>query len=118
MEVLGKPQTAKIKKRYVYNNAGALKNLYYQINQDPEVLIASLVYDELGMLESKSFLDVKLKYEYNIRNWLNEMNSTAAHIFKQKLYYENKGSFFRWDGNISRIDWWDKDGKEHRYNYQ
>ncbi|PZX49221.1 hypothetical protein LV84_04285 [Algoriphagus ratkowskyi] len=111
-------QTAKIRRRFVYNNAGALQNVFHQINQDSEVLISNLIYDDLGKLKTKSFLDFNLSYDYNIRNWLKEISSTSAQIFKQKLYYESEGNFYRWDGNISRIDWWDKDGKEHRYHYQ
>ncbi|WP_407936187.1 hypothetical protein, partial [Aquiflexum sp.] len=103
---------------FEYNIAGALQNVYHQVNQNAEVLINSSGYDDFGMLKTKSFLDVDLEYDYTIRNWLREIGSTTPTIFKQKLYYENEGYFFRWDGNISRIDWWDRNGKEHCFNYQ
>lgn len=93
---------------YEYDHADRIINTYYQFNNDPEVLMSKMSYDNLGRLNSKqlhqenssNFIE-KIDYTYNIRNWLTGINSK---YFKENLYYNTpitNGSATYYNGNIS-----------------
>ena len=72
--------------------------------------VASYSYDDIGRLVSlkRSGNVGVVNYAYNIRNWLKEMKSDR---FSQNLWYETKGAYPCFNGNISRLQW--QSGKDH-----
>jgi RHS repeat-associated protein len=95
----------------------------YQIDNDPEVILSELVYDELGRATQKKLLDKgegfiqQVTYKYNIRNWLKYISSPA---FTQTLYYNESfgGNTPSYNGNISAMTWDMYYNYEyHRYNF-
>ncbi|MDP4240347.1 MAG: DUF6443 domain-containing protein, partial [Bacteroidota bacterium] len=67
--------------RYVYDQAGRKKEVYEQVNSDPEVELAEYNYNELGQLVKKNLHKSPtgrlqgIDYRYNIRGWLTSINS-------------------------------------------
>jgi YD repeat-containing protein len=82
-------ETVTITKRYAYDHTGRLLKVYHKINDNPEVLMSSLKYNELGEMIEKNLhsSDVKateqtafwqsVDYRYNIRGWLKSINNTG-----------------------------------------
>jgi RHS repeat-associated protein len=73
-----------LQKRYEYDHAGRLKKEFHKFNDQPEVLIKSLDYNELGQVIEKnihsmdngvSFLQ-SIDLAYNIRGWLSKINQS------------------------------------------
>lgn len=115
--------TTTVKERYDYDHQGRLLNTYHQINTQPEVLLSSNVYNELGAVMNKklhsedsgnNFLQ-KLHYEYNIRGWLSSINKSALNtsendLFGLELKYTNEDRLLQihpgqYNGNISEVIW-------------
>lgn len=124
-----------IQNRYTYDHAGRLLTTHHQVNSQPEVLMASHRYNELGQLIEKNihstdngatFLQ-SIDYRYNIKGWLTHINNTSFtqnwanddtnHLFGMELQYYvqnpvNVGASgdtqlqkSLYDGNISAIKW-------------
>ncbi|MBX2969586.1 MAG: hypothetical protein KF803_09445 [Cyclobacteriaceae bacterium] len=124
-----------IQNRYTYDHAGRLLTTHHQVNSQPEVLMASNKYNELGQLIEKNihstdngttFLQ-SVDYRYNIKGWLTNINNTSFtstwanddtnDLFGMELQYyvptpANVGATgdvqpqkSLYDGNISAIKW-------------
>lgn len=82
-------ETVTITKRYDYDHTGRLLKVYHKINDNPEVLMSSLKYNELGEVVEKNLHSSDINateqtafwqsvdYRYNIRGWLKNINNTA-----------------------------------------
>ena len=89
--------------RMDYDHAGRLLRTWHQIGGQPEVLLASNEYNELGQLVDKKLHSTNngnsfkqsIDYRYNIRGWLNGINQPYANgtgydendLFNFKLNY-------------------------------
>lgn len=124
-----------IQNRYTYDHAGRLLTTHHQVNSQPEILMASNKYNELGQLIEKNvhsadngttFLQ-SVDYRYNIKGWLTNINNTSFtstwanndtnDLFGMELQYyvptpANVGATgdiqpqkSLYDGNISAIKW-------------
>lgn len=120
-----------------YDAAGRITEIKKRLNDDStnlERTIATMTYDELGQLKTKSigkalggstYLD-ELKHEYNIRGWLKSINKdfvttggSTTNWFGQVLSYdygfENNQQY---NGNISGTRWKSRtNGLERAYGY-
>lgn len=123
-----------VQRRYVYDHAGRLSALYHQTNAQPEVLLGSYKYNELGQLMDKSIHSTNgttflqsIDYRYNIKGWLTNINNTGFNQgwsnddtndkFGMEIQYyvsspANVGSTgdqlqqkSLYDGNISAVKW-------------
>jgi RHS repeat-associated protein len=116
-----------IEKFLEYDHTGRLLATRQKINDQPEITLSSMKYNELGQLitkylhssqtsGSRSFVQ-KVDYNYNLRGWLNKINDPALNgdndLFGMQLYYNNpssmgtlgstvSGSF---NGNITAMKW-------------
>lgn len=111
------PNQYTVAKTYAYNQAGLLSGISHQLNGGSNVSLVNYGYNELGEKITVTFpnADVSTSYAYNIRGWLKEMGSQSPQLFKMMLNYQETG--IRWDGNITQVDWWGKDGVARRYDY-
>lgn len=75
-----------IAKRMEYDNSQRLSRIYHKINNEKEILMSYMIYDELGQLADKkihSSDDAHVKYlqsidyRYNIRGWLKNINNST-----------------------------------------
>lgn len=107
-----------------YDHAGRMVERKHRLNNGEEVSLCRNEYDELGRLKASTFrndLDLRMSYDYNIRSWLNSVQSTH---FTQQLFYENKFEPFggtqrlSYSGNISGMTWqlWKSNNEEYQ-NY-
>ncbi len=124
--------TTDITRRFEYDHAGRLLNVYHQIDAETEVLLASNTYNELGELIEKKLhndspieggqggvFSQSLNYTYNIRGWLTSINDpelnsiqdTNTDLFGMNLHYNNTiaalGNEANFNGNISAMEWSD-----------
>ena len=110
-----------------YDHAGRLKTVQQKMDNDPNVTVASNIYNALGQLKQIKLHQTggnlpaeTIDYEYNIRGWL---TSIASQNFSELLYYNTVISGFntnsQWGGNISAVEWKApaKDGEWHVYKY-
>ncbi|MGN6420006.1 MAG: DUF6443 domain-containing protein [Pseudobacter sp.] len=147
------PETHTITTKLTYDNLDRLlttsKTVSSNINgvtvNKPEQVIASNEYDALGQLKKKNFAPgynsnaglESMKYDYNIRGWLQGINREFArdennsNYFGFELGYDkptlvetalaaagNNGTSFQFNGNISRMVWKSKgDGEKRKYNF-
>ncbi|SKC55115.1 DUF6443 domain-containing protein [Ohtaekwangia koreensis] len=72
-----------ISRHFLYDHAGRLKKIYHQVDAQPEVLLSSNEYNELGQLVDKGLHSVNnstpmqsVDYRYNIRGWLTSINNS------------------------------------------
>jgi RHS repeat-associated protein len=86
-------------RRYVYDHASRLKQVYHTLDSGPEVLLASNEYNELGQLIDKGLHSVNgstpmqsVDYRYNIRGWLTSMNNSQLN--SDGLTNDDTGDFF------------------------
>ncbi|MCT1526442.1 DUF6443 domain-containing protein [Sphingobacterium hotanense] len=112
-----------VKERYEYDHQGRLVNTYHQVNTQPEVLLASNTYDEVGMLltkelhsedEGSTYLQ-KLDHRYNIRGWLTSINGTSLNttendLFGLEIKYTDEDRLLGvhpgyYNGNIAEVIW-------------
>lgn len=125
------------RKRYYYDQAGRLTKVYHQLNNQGEIILSALEYNELGQVVKKklhsedagtTYLQA-LDYRYNIRGWMTNLNTTAPEVgdpqedyFGMDLNYNNAivnaGNTIRTDGLVSAIKWKnDLSGKQRLYNF-
>lgn len=127
-------QTFTSNRRYTYDMAGRPADLFLQVNNQPEVLLSSSRYNEIGQpIKSKihstdngsTFLQA-IDYRYNIRGWNTNINNTSSDpadpsdYFGMDVAYENSqsGNSARYDGMISGARWkHDLSAKSRVYNY-
>lgn len=108
-----------VKDMFEYTDQDRLSIHKQQINSDPEQLIVSNTYDELGQLISKNVGGIdttgaiglqKVDYTYNIRGWLkqiNDVNTIGNDLFAFKISYNDpvNATTALYNGNISETHW-------------
>ena len=109
-----------------YDHAFRLKEVHHKVSTNPEVLMASYEYNELGQVTKKklnenvdgSFLQ-EIDYEYNIRGWRTKINDPdnleiagePKDMFAMQLHYNdvlptvNNTGDEQYNGNIAAIKW-------------
>lgn len=92
-----------IANRYAYDHVGRKLKGYEQINSDPEVLLDSYNYNEIGQLRAKSLSNNQQtsNYTYNELGWL---KISTSNEFSFRLNYED-GVNPQYNGNISGQSW-------------
>ncbi|GET34235.1 hypothetical protein PbJCM13498_30980 [Prolixibacter bellariivorans] len=107
---------------YSYDHRGRMTQVKYKLNDNPEIILSSMEYNELGQLERKTLNGApgagvqELNYAYNIRGWLSQINdpgvdpgSGSQHQFNMALYYNTVPSGLtadqQYNGNISATEW-------------
>lgn len=127
-------QSIAIQQRHIYDAAGRMLKTYHQVNSQPEVLLTSLEYNELGQIIDKKLHSAdngatwlqSLDYRYNIRGWNTNVNNTTADsgdpvdYFGMELAYNESqsGNAVRFDGMITGNRWkHDLSNKSRVYNY-
>lgn len=101
---------------YVYDHAERLQEVRHKLNENSEVKLAINTYDKLGRLKTKTHHSTsghKLTYEYNIRNWLTQIN---GRLFEQNLYYNTGSGSQCYNGNIGSMTW--KSGEDGIRGYK
>jgi RHS repeat-associated protein len=104
--------TTKIANRYEYDHMGRQLATMESINEQPEVVLTKLGYNEIGQLLKKylhsansgnSFAQT-VKYKYNARGWL---ESQSAPLFALELKYDldSVGLVPQYNGNVSSQKW-------------
>lgn len=100
--------TTTIANRYEYDHAGRKLATMENINNQGEVVLSKLDYNELGQLKTKnlhssdgSTFMQNTAFAYNERGWLK--NSTSNQ-FSVQLNYQD-GSIPQWNGNIANQYW-------------
>ena len=124
----------KIKESYKYDHAGRLLETRQKINDQDEIVLTSMRYNELGELTQKylhskdgnSFVQ-KIDYTYNIRGWLTKINDPALtdnDVFGMQLYYNDitgldnsTATKPQFNGNISAMRWNTASDKERGYGF-
>ena len=108
--------SSQVLRGYTYHAAGPLRHISHKLNSGTPVNLAVHSYNDLGELIGKKFPMAENTYTYNIRGWLTNIGSPTTGLFKEVLHY-NTGTNPQWNGNINRMDWWDRNGIERRYAY-
>jgi RHS repeat-associated protein len=107
-----------------YDQAGRLTQVKHKVNNQAEVTLASMEYNELGQLKQKSLHGAvgsgiqNLNYAYNIRGWLEKINnpdvtpsSTSTQKLNLGLYYNSVPTGLpatvkaQYNGNIAAMTW-------------
>ncbi|HEX2921873.1 MAG TPA: DUF6443 domain-containing protein [Bacteroidales bacterium] len=127
-----------IEKWYEYDHAGRLLATRQKINDQPEITLSAVSYNELGEMitkyfhskqtsGSRSFIQ-KTDYVYNIRGWLRQINDPALSsdndLFGQTIIYNtvtelgslNPGAGL-YNGNISGLKWGTKNDVVRGYQF-
>jgi len=98
-------QSVTISKRYDYDHIGRKINTYQKVGneQSTEVLLATLIYNELGQVKEQILHNglYPTTYTYNPRGWLKTKTSS---LFSFQLKYED-GNTPQYNGNISEQNW-------------
>ncbi|WP_027585749.1 HNH/endonuclease VII fold putative polymorphic toxin, partial [Prolixibacter bellariivorans] len=114
--------TDSIREAYSYDHAGRMTQIQYALNNNAPVILSSMEYNELGQLKRKTLNGApgagaqELKYAYNIRGWLSQINdpsvapgSNSTEKFNLALYYNTTPSGLtadpQYNGNISAMVW-------------
>lgn len=101
---------------YSYDHTGRLLTQKQTINNQPQEVIASNTYDNLGQLATKGvggkITQSRLQnidYSYNIRGWLrniNDVNAVGSDLFAFQINYNTPTSGTSlFNGNISQTFW-------------
>lgn len=120
-------RSVSITKRNEYDHTGRLTKVYHQLDEQPEILMSKLEYNELGELiekdihsEDESSFVQSVDYRYNIRGWLTNINNASrindgslnddtGDLFGMELYYNDdpSGLVFndQLNGNMSGMTW-------------
>jgi RHS repeat-associated protein len=128
----------RILRRFDYDHTGRLIETTHQINNQDEVVISALEYNEISDLitkylhsgdagSTKDFLQ-KTDYVYNIRGWLKSINNLSIDVnndaFGIELYYENVSEISNlvsnalYNGNIAGVKWRIKNDMIRGYGYE
>jgi RHS repeat-associated protein len=124
-----------IMKSFEYDHTGRLLATRLKINNQPEITLSSMRYNEVGKLitkylhsnqtsGSRNFLQ-KVDYQYNIRGWLTKINDPALtadnDLFGMQLCYNNTdgmtGLTSLYNGNIAGIHWKMKNDIHRGYSF-
>ena len=114
--------------RYEYDGGDRIQRCFHKVNDDPEVTLYALVYNELGQVVKKRLFKDEfaqnymqtIDYRYNERGWLKKINNANLvddgdnleddDVFGQELFYwEEFGSSQvatpRYNGAIAGMKW-------------
>lgn len=107
-----------VQSRHTYDHTGRELQEYYKVNNGPEFISRAYEYNGIGDVfntylysqDNGNTFSQKLKYHYNIRGWLTDMNdfsNIAYDLFALKLAYESPNATLSdeayYDGNISQM---------------
>lgn len=108
--------------RYEYDHTGRVNKTYHSIDDEPEVLVASVNYNEKGELieeywhstnNGASFIQ-SLDYSFDVQGRLTKLNDAQRTVeptdqFGMQLYYDNSPVGFnfspQYNGNLAGIAW-------------
>lgn len=102
---------------FTYDHTGRILVQKQRINSQPEEIIVSNGYDDLGQLINKSVGGKtnqnrlqNIDYSYNIRGWLkgiNDVNAMGTDLFAFQISYDipTSGGIALYNGNISQTFW-------------
>jgi len=107
---------------YFYDHADRLVQIKHKLNKGTDQVLASMEYNDLGQLKRKTLHGQigagiqDLNYAYNIRGWLDSINSPSVNPLASStkklnlgLYYNNVPAGMpasaQYNGNISSIVW-------------
>ncbi|WP_158280864.1 RHS repeat domain-containing protein [Pararcticibacter amylolyticus] len=92
-----------ISNRYIYDHMGRERQVFQKMNNDPEVKLTDITYNEVGQSINKTLCNDQqsTSYAYNQRGWL---KSSVSPQFAFELKYEN-GTSPQYNGNVSNQLW-------------
>ncbi len=107
---------------YFYDHADRLVQIKHKLNKGTDQILASMEYNDLGQLRRKALHGQigagiqDLNYAYNIRGWLDSINSPSVNPIASStkklnlgLYYNNVPAGMpasaQYNGNISSLVW-------------
>jgi RHS repeat-associated protein len=109
--------TTTVKESYEYDHMGRLLTTRQKINNQSEIILSSLVYNELGQLTAKKLHSIDggvnflqtIAYRFNERGWTTAINdaniaSTGNTKFGLELKYEDALKK-QYNGNIGQSKW-------------
>ncbi len=119
--------------RFTYDHSGRRMNSFVQVNNEPEVLMSSHIYNDAGQLIEKNLhynpqtseYIQSVDYRYNIRGWLKKINNASCSYdgvdnfedndaFGEEIFYNDVTGLntaltstpsAQYNGNISGIKW-------------
>jgi RHS repeat-associated protein len=114
--------TNTVRDSIVYDHLRRIIKVLNKVNNDSEITLASMEYDETGQLKQKSLHGTigngiqNLNYSYNIRGWLEKINdpdtnpsSSSTQKLNLGLYYNSVPTGLsvnaQYNGNISAMVW-------------
>ncbi|MEQ9167578.1 MAG: RHS repeat-associated core domain-containing protein, partial [Fulvivirga sp.] len=128
-----------IAQRFDYDHKGRLLGNYHSIDENDEILLSDLEYNEMGQLVNKNLHTLNdgtysqsVDYRYNIRGWLTHINNAALtnddgitndeanDYFGFEINYQNPqnaSSEALFNGNISEVIWNNFGGNKSTYSY-
>lgn len=107
--------------KYTFDQIGRKLNSSEQINGGSNIILSSVVYDEVGQVAAKklhsenngtTYLQT-VSYSYNERGWLTQ---SSAPLFAMQLQY-NAGSSPQYNGNITSQLWGTPGNLTKSYSY-
>jgi len=114
---------------FTYDHTGRLLTTRQQLPGEAQpVPVSSVSYNELGQVTQKTMgtgrLAQQVKYAYNIRGWLTELNNPyfplAGDLFNLSLHYERgfTPGYEQYNGNLTGQTWRSaRDGVQRAYGY-
>jgi RHS repeat-associated protein len=92
---------------YEYDAAGRLQGVKHKLDNNPQVTLSTITYDEIGRVASQGATYSTVTYGYNIRDWVKKIEGT---LFKEYIgYNETSGNAIPtnkfYNGNIGAISW-------------
>jgi RHS repeat-associated protein len=122
-----------ITENFEYDHQNRLLIHKHQVDSNPTEILTQNKYNELSQLESKKVGGInvtsplqQVDYKYNIRGWVTHVNNPenlGADLFGYSMKHTspnfNTGTFSRYNGNITEIDWkMASDNILKRYSYK
>ncbi|GHT70532.1 hypothetical protein FACS1894155_00010 [Bacteroidia bacterium] len=93
---------------YTYDHSDRLTQVSHTLNGGTAKILASLGYDELGRLVSKTTGQVETaSWEYNIRGWLRKITGNKFSEDIRYTTHPHYGATSNYNGNISAAFWTD-----------
>ncbi|MCR9252380.1 MAG: DUF6443 domain-containing protein [bacterium] len=134
-------QTLEYRERFIYDHASRLIKHFHKVNNQTEILISELAYNEIGELIKKDYHSEdnggshiqSIDYRYNERGWLESINNVDMidvaistdnnDVFGEKIDYEANsigvsGFEAQYNGNISAQAWKSRGKSKRSYNYK
>jgi RHS repeat-associated protein len=107
--------------KFKYDQAGRMVSIRHAISPElvaaPEVLMDSLVYDELGRVATKIIGNgmQTINYAYNLQN---QMKSISSPLFSETIHYDDAltGANSYYNGNISAVEYGAGNGFKYSYD--